>query len=675
MRLIGIKRPASLFALLSLLLILFLIVIRFFLLDIDPPLFFKGYTQAHLTDPYHLTHYARNKVLFNDWDPFDFHRWDVFKYSLVNGTAYIVFSLFGVSRVTANIAGLILNLSGLLLFLTGLGGKRESREILLTAILLFLSSMLFFYGRMPFLENGLIFWSGFLFFIFNRFYDRWYGQFVSGFIVALAALSGKLFGLILVVPVMAGFIYMYRRRSAVPIILSVGGIVSGGILFLLVFFGGGIEVLKRYYLEQTFGMYGSPDGLSSPLEFIKNLILYGAGSGFYDFSPFMLVMAAAGLLMLYFSIPLKNEPDRIFLPLIFSAVWLFAGILGLMPHNYWPLRYAVFLLMPTAAICGYTAGRIFDEKIELRISAAWLIIPMAFLTIWYTLTQISLLYAPYNLEIAWGKKIMPFTMIVSLPAVLGIYYLLKKKKRLLPKKSFLVAVIILAAGIVYMQGTNIYRGLRWPGRYLKEISVEIGGLLYKDAVLTGPYAPAVAIDNKLKVVIYNFGLSDVEYDLFDKFPISHIATGRYNWDLAREHFPFLKSSTELTLLTIREFMGGLFRVPNAAVPMTDFEKGATFLVNLQADSGVVYLEKFVAANDENLLGVMALGRAYGMAGQIDRELNILKKLPERYPDNFRIHVYCSKQYHNLFKETGRLEFNQMTSYHSRRARSLNPVAE
>ena len=64
-------------------LILFLIILRFISLEIDPPNFFAGYTQAHLTDPYHLTFFARNAILFDDSNPFDFYRWNVFKYSLI----------------------------------------------------------------------------------------------------------------------------------------------------------------------------------------------------------------------------------------------------------------------------------------------------------------------------------------------------------------------------------------------------------------------------------------------------------------------------------------------------------------------------------------------------------------------------------------------------------------
>ena len=96
------------------------LILKFVNLDSDPPLFHVGHGQAQLTDPYHLTHFARNAENFNDWNPFDFHRWDIFKNSLVSGVSFLIFSLFGVSRLTANLSAVLLNVGGLYLFLLGL---------------------------------------------------------------------------------------------------------------------------------------------------------------------------------------------------------------------------------------------------------------------------------------------------------------------------------------------------------------------------------------------------------------------------------------------------------------------------------------------------------------------------------------------------------------------------
>ena len=57
-------------------------------------------------------------------------------------------------------AGLLLNTLGLLLMYLGVGRHRSLNETLLGAFLALLSASFMFYARLPFLENGLIFWCG-----------------------------------------------------------------------------------------------------------------------------------------------------------------------------------------------------------------------------------------------------------------------------------------------------------------------------------------------------------------------------------------------------------------------------------------------------------------------------------------------------------------------------------
>jgi len=67
------------------------IILRFIHLSADPPYFFAGTGQDLLTDPYNVTLFARNKVLFGSWDIFNYPRWIFFKYSLSSAASYILF--------------------------------------------------------------------------------------------------------------------------------------------------------------------------------------------------------------------------------------------------------------------------------------------------------------------------------------------------------------------------------------------------------------------------------------------------------------------------------------------------------------------------------------------------------------------------------------------------------
>ena len=356
-------RPAKF---LLIVLIIFLAVIRFASLDIDPPYFFAGYTQAHLTDPYHLAFAARNAVLFDDWNPFDYHRWDIFKYSLISGVSYIIFSVFGVSRVTANISGLLLNMGGLFLFIMSFTGYRTLRERGILTLLLLINGMLIFYGRLPFLENGLIFLSGLAFFIFMRFHEKNRGLFLTGFLIAIAALAGKLFGFILLAPVILSLLYKHRRKALMPSLITLAGTAAGVITYTLIFYGGNVSVMLNYYAEQTTGMYGAPFGFQSPLGFFRQLVTYGESGGLFGLSPFLTILTGIGLVLFYFTIKHFRDYDRDMLPLFFCAAWLICGFLGLMPFNYRPLRYTLFLFLPAAALQAYILSLLFEKKLAFK---------------------------------------------------------------------------------------------------------------------------------------------------------------------------------------------------------------------------------------------------------------------------------------------------------------------
>ena len=155
--------------------IAFLLILSFWKLDIDPPLYYVGHSQAQITDPYHLTFSSKNAAQTGEWNPQEFHRWDVFKFSLVSGVSYLLFTLFGVSRVTANLAALLLHLGGFVFFLMALARSRPREEWLLAALFLLFNSTLFFYGRLPFLENGLILFSGLTFWILVKYHEKIWG--------------------------------------------------------------------------------------------------------------------------------------------------------------------------------------------------------------------------------------------------------------------------------------------------------------------------------------------------------------------------------------------------------------------------------------------------------------------------------------------------------------------
>jgi 4-amino-4-deoxy-L-arabinose transferase-like glycosyltransferase len=324
--------------------IIALVALRFVALENDPPLYFVGHGQAMLTDPYHLSHHARNSVLFDDSHPFDIHRWDSFKNSLISGASYLSFNLFGVSRVSANFTAAALQLAGLALFTLALVRTRGKREGLITGVFLGVNNLLFFYGRLPFLECGLIFLAGLLFYLITTRVQLPLWQIIIGVTIAFAALAGKLFGALLLAPALLTLLYIYRKNVIMPALRLVGGAIGGGLLYALVFYGGDMGTVLSYYSEQTVGMYGAPPGLQGITKFFTMAMTYGGECGLYRYQPFVLLAVGFGLLFIIFTAPRRVKFEERFIPVVFCASWLVVGIVALSPFFYRPMRYSLLPL-------------------------------------------------------------------------------------------------------------------------------------------------------------------------------------------------------------------------------------------------------------------------------------------------------------------------------------------
>lgn len=656
----------------ALCIIAILCLLRFVNLDADPPHFFKGFSQADLTDPYHLTFAARNAVLFGDWNLFDNHRWDVFRNSLISGLAYIFFSLAGVSRITANIAALMLNLGGILFFALALRRLRPAREVIVTLLLLLSSAVFFFHSRLPFLENGLIFLSGLSFFVFIRFHDRRWGQILTGFLIALAALTGKLFGFILLGPVALALIYLYRKKSALPMFLVLAGTVAGILAVVLLLYGGSLTVMMNYYTEQTVGMYGVPDAFTSPFAFIESIVNFGAEFGFFELSIFLSILCILGLILMVLTLPIKDAPTDQNLVLVFLAGWFLCGVVGLMPFNYRALRYTLFLFPAIAAIAAYGINLFLDHKVRLRFGIKWLSFPVMFFALWYLFTQLYLLTVPFNTEMASARQALPLTGLGAAAATCALAYFLRDKGRLLPRRLFGGIALILAIGLAYEQGAYLFTGLFRAGHFLDEYNTAITQLIDESAVVTGPYAPALTIDNKLKGVIYVFGLANVEKDLFQKYPITHIVTDDNNWKRALKDFPMLEKASLLRKLIVRDFVISLYRLPDANLPFTDFEMMEKHASSFQIDSALVYGERFATRYPDNLLGQISLVAVYEMAGRQDKFQSTIQTISSNYPNDFRVQLLMRDIYNAYFVRNRDPRYKSMAEECYRKAVALNP---
>jgi len=640
-----------------------MIVLHFVSLTHDPPLFYVGHGQSLLTDPYHLTDAARNEVLFDSWNLHDYYRWDVFKNSLISAVSYLSFEAFGVSRISANLASIFLHLIGLLLFVLSIYNFRSKKEALFVSLFLLINSTLFFYGRLPYLENGLIFLSGLTFFIFVKYHNKIWGQLLTGGLIALAALAGKLFGFILIAPVILVLIYKYRSKFILPTLATFGGMILTAILYIFIFYGDNFSILTSYYSEQTTGMYGSPPGFFSVASFFKMLIIYGGESGIVDFAPFIILSIILGLIISIFSVPFTREFDKSLVPIIFCVGWLLAGVLGLMPFYYRPIRYVLFLFLPGAGLCGYALNYVLFNKIKLSLHNRLISLPLLFFSLWYLFTQAFIFFAPFGKKFRVGVDIMPTTALISFALVAILFFIFFKRRSFTLKKWPAVIFGVIFLAICLNQGSYFYKGLAKPGQLLKRYNTEFAQLIDKDAVLTGPYAPALTIDNNLKSVIYVFGLANVEKNLFERFPITHIVSDRHNWKRAIKDFPFLKSSLLVVQTIVRDQVLYLYRIPTARITETYFEIGQRYFKRDIFDSALVSFEQFTVQYPENIFGQIHFSLALSATGKVEKSEQVMNRLLAKYPDDYMLHGFCIGYYSRLYATTGENKYLELADYH------------
>ena len=655
-------RKAAPFVVVAVLLVL--LVIRFVRLDEDPPASYTAYGPTLLTDPYHLTFAARNAVLFGEWNPFHYHRWDVFRNSLISGAAYLCFEVGGVSRITANIAALLLSCGGIIFFLLGFAGRRQWWEIAITAAVLLLNNLLIVYGRLPYLETGLIFLSGLLFFLFVRYHDRWWGQVICGFLVSMAALAGKLFGFLLIAPVVAGLIYRYRSRSAVPLLLTGLGALAGAALFVLVFYGGNYAIAIDYYHEHTTGLYPYPPGLTSVIKFFKALISYGVETELWTLNPFLLILSGLGVILTLLHISPRERFREEHLPVIFCLVWLLGGIAGLAPFYYRPARYAIFLLLPAAAFVGFIFHMVRQKDVQLLWRDRLVTVPVVLIVCWFLILQLRMLVTPMSEKSQVLTAFVPVSLLIAAVVVLATVLFFHKHGVVRMRRWSVYPVILLLAGVIGWQSRLMWQTLTKPGTDLQQCDRELAAVVDPNAILTGPFMPAFTIDNRLRGVIFAFGLGGEHEDILRRFGITHVLIDYDNRDVAKHEFPELASVPSVVDFLVGGRVIGLYRLPQAAAPMTDFERGVDFLRRNQLDSALIAFGRSKTRHPRSILAATYLALAFAANGNYDDADRLLRATAGNNPNSYLVHARCQYVYEMMYQSSQNSEYLALAKKHA-----------
>jgi len=400
--------------------------------------------------------------------------------------------------------------------------------------------------------------------------------------------------------------------------------------------------VSGYVSEISSGMYGLPKAFESLKMFFGQMLSYGFDTKLWIKHPVTFITGFMGFALVGGALFSRKKGffkniNRVDL---FFLLW-FAGIFCILfPYNYRPIRYA-YLLYPAL---GYLSARwimsLFEPikywgknkwafKILLFLSASFISYHLLIAPHFDKRSQeLMFRYIPYGLmggaailliSIAFDKL---FSSMIS-----------KKIAKYLMHSTAVILSLFIIGHQIYMYFSNI----REYQKTIHKASIDLGGILGKDAVIAGSYSSALTQDNEIKSVIKMFGVPVVEKDFFNKVPATHIAIesgggeGSNEGRAIKDYPEIMRNAPIVASYFLRGFpisvyyIGGTNSNPDSKSYMpTEFERAAIIANQGLIDSALILYDEYEINNSVSLAGLIAKANIYmqkGDYGKARRELN------------------------------------------------------
>lgn len=631
------------------------LAMRVYNLNLDPAVSIGQASQDLTTDPAHLTSFAANYAHCGAAEPFPFPKWQVFKISLVSGAAFILFTIGSANRVCANLAGAIPSFMGIVLFVLGILIDRDEKErrylaAFIAASFLSFNFTLITFNRAPFLESGLIFYFGLIFFLYQKYRLRLWNLLILAFLVILSCLTGKIFGISLGMALLAMILTSHDPAKWKKMAWFVGSGIASAIILVLILFGDRFGAYYDYLHEQAFVSHGTSWFLISDLRaLVSQPLIFGSQSRMFIDSPFQFLAWYVALVMILLYMRSHYHKYQQHSRLRFALYWLLALAAILVPANYRPLRYAVLLFFPIVLIISSSLS--MEPKGDKPLSRAWSIINGLVLGLlnWFFLYHLitDLFYNDVYRQVGWTIITASF-----IPAVLMTLLMLfhRVARGILNQAHRLGVFLVIMAGLTVVLQSIIF--VRWISDgtcSARDASRDLAETLSPGAVLTGPYAPTLTLDNSFMNFIYAFGLKKPDFDIFERFPITHIAADMTNRDAAMADFPVVKEAVRIAEYSLRSRVIVIWQVagrtanPTASgYHPTDYEKARGFAMKSKIDSALVCNNRFLAAHPQNRSALLLQCVLLSGSGQDDELLRIIDRALAAAPQDDIVQFFCAK---------------------------------
>jgi 4-amino-4-deoxy-L-arabinose transferase-like glycosyltransferase len=569
-------------------------------IEADPPKTLS-WSQGIYTDAAVVVHNARNQVLWGD--PVVDYGIDMYWFPLSHVVTLAAFGLLGVSTAAARSGTVLLALATIALIAAGLRAEGNARRALLAVFFLAVSFPYIMYNRLALAEPAMVLLIAASFAAFARGAarrsDRWIG--VSGFFAAAAPLFGKAHAVYLpavgVAALIAGPAHdrTGRRIGAFAAGCAVAALAWGALLLA----SHGRQIVDHYLHESI--VKHEKDGASGSFlaEAAGNAIRMGSKSGFLSRD---LVVVTLGFAALPLLVARRRAAGVVESGAVrFAAFWLLFGWAFLACVKAPAPRY-LSALVPALSVlaadllvgvrgaprdAGPAARRAVGRRgaapraTAVEIGAFFMLALLAAATaiahVGRLSSAIPALDPISRLVPAAASRAYPWNLLPGalVAAVVATALALGRGARVahVPRAAA-AALIAPSVALAAVQ----YAGWSTHARHdIVGASREIGRLLGPDAHLVGAYAPAVCLDNRLRVSPY-FGPEymgpEKDPDLFARYGISHLLlVGPDELRIVKERYPDVYDAR---LVPVKSFPFDsqysqqmvLFRVPEAIAGRT-----------------------------------------------------------------------------------------------------------
>jgi hypothetical protein len=202
------------------------------------------------------------------------------------------------------------------------------------------------------------------------------------------------------------------------------------------------------------------------------------------------------------------------------------------------------------------------------------------------------------------------------------------------------------------QGQKYMSWARLPLYTTSQASQDLGIALSPEAVISGPYGPALAMENELGCIIHIFGTSRPDPDLFKKYPVTHLALDETNKTVAERIYPdimrqaiyLFNYNLNFTKVVIYKIAGLTGNSQAASYIPSDLEKAVEAYINLQEKAGSYYLPRYLSKYPENMSGNTQAGAYFTAVEDFKAAAHYYSLAVDYSKTDFKLHFYLGNAY-------------------------------